>query len=92
MSYSSNLLPFHKDILRDIHDPATSQLLLLARGLGLRKIVCNLLKLCNAPECLVLLVNATNEEELGIGEELGLMGCRDPGLRVVTYEMPKKDR
>ncbi|KAJ3996766.1 hypothetical protein F5050DRAFT_1757129 [Lentinula boryana] len=35
---------------------------------------------------LVLLVNATQEEETEIGEELGIMGCRKPGLRVVGYE------
>lgn len=40
----------------------------------------------------MVLVNATAEEEAGIGEELGVMGCRQPGLRVVGFEMPRKDR
>lgn len=27
-----------------------------------------------------------------MGEELGVMGCRRPGLRVVGFEVPRKDR
>jgi len=88
----SNLLPFHRSILRRIHDPATSDLLVLARGLGLRRIVCTLMKIYDSPQSLVLLVNASQEEESAIGEELGLMGCRKPGLRVVGYEVTSKDR
>jgi DNA excision repair protein ERCC-4 len=86
------LLPFHKSILETVHDPATSDLLVLARGLGLRRVVCTLLQIYDTPQNLVLLVNASADEEAALGEELGLMGCRRPGLRVVDYEMPKKDR
>ena len=82
----STLLPFHTKILNEIHDPSTSELVVLARGLGLRRILCTLMKIYNSPESLVLLVNATNEEETEIGEELNNMGCRKPGLRVVDYE------
>ncbi|KIK60408.1 hypothetical protein GYMLUDRAFT_167820 [Collybiopsis luxurians FD-317 M1] len=82
----STLLPFHTSILNEIYDPATSDLLVLARGLGLRRIICTLLKIYDSPQNLVLLVNATQEEETEIGEELGIMGCRKPGLRVVGYE------
>jgi DNA excision repair protein ERCC-4 len=86
------LLPFHKSILETVHDPVTSDLLVLARGLGLRRVVCTLLQIYDTPQNLVLLVNASADEEAALGEELGLMGCRRPGLRVVDYEMPKKDR
>ncbi|KAL0062171.1 DNA repair protein RAD16 [Marasmius tenuissimus] len=82
----STILPFHETILSEIHDPATSDLLVIGRGLGLRRIVCTLLKIYDSPQNLVLLVNATQEEETEIGEELGLMGCRKPGLRIVGYE------
>lgn len=88
----ANLLPFHRNILTEIYDPQSSELLLLARGLGLRKLICNLLQVYESPQNLVLLVNATPEEEAGIGEELGIMGCLRPGLRTVAYEMPKKER
>lgn len=86
------LLTFHKKILEEIHDPSTSDLLILARGLGLRRMICTLLKIYDSPQNLVLLVNATPEEEAAIGEELGIMGCRKPGLRIVGYEMGKRDR
>ncbi|KDQ65067.1 hypothetical protein JAAARDRAFT_43863 [Jaapia argillacea MUCL 33604] len=87
-----SLLPFHKSILERIHDPSTSELLLIARGLGLRRIICTLMKIYESPQTLVLLVNAFPEEESAIGEELGIMGCRKPGLRIVGYEMGKKER
>jgi DNA excision repair protein ERCC-4 len=45
------------------------------------------MKIYNSPQSLVLLVNASPEEEVAIGEELGMMGCRKPGLRVVGYEV-----
>lgn len=88
----STLLSFHKSILEEIHDPATSDLLILARGLGLRRIICTLMKIYDSNKNLVLLVNATQEEESAIGEELGIMGCRRPGLRVIGYETSSKDR
>lgn len=88
----STLLPFYKSIREEIHDPATSDLLILARGLGLRRIICTLMKIYDSNKNLVLLVNATQEEESAIGEELGIMGCRRPGLRVIGYETSSKDR
>ncbi|KAH6911198.1 hypothetical protein BKA70DRAFT_1269689 [Coprinopsis sp. MPI-PUGE-AT-0042] len=88
----ASLLPFHTAILSLLSDPLTSDLLVLARGLGLRRIVCTFLQIYDSPKNLVLLVNATPEEETAIGEELGLMGCRRPGLRVVTHETPKNRR
>ncbi|KAJ7861733.1 hypothetical protein B0H14DRAFT_2741744 [Mycena olivaceomarginata] len=88
----SSLLPFHRAILERIHDPSTNDLLILARGLGLRRIICTLMKVYETEGSIVLLVNATPEEESEIGEELGIMGCRKPGLRVVGYEIGNKDR
>ncbi|KZV76813.1 hypothetical protein PENSPDRAFT_645911 [Peniophora sp. CONT] len=89
---SDGLLPFHHSILDAIIDPKTSEFVLLARGLGLRKIVCTLMQIYESPQSLVLLVGASPEEEDAIGEELSIMGCRKPGLRKVDYEMSKKDR
>jgi len=31
-------------------------------------------------------------KEVAIGEELSIMGCRKPGLRIVSYEIGKRDR
>ncbi len=86
------LLTYQKTLLSEIHDPTSSDLVLIARGLGLRKVVCSLLQIYHGSDALVLLVNSTTEEEKGIGSELGTMGVRNPGLRVVDYELSKKDR
>ena len=88
----STLLPFHKFILDKIHDPSTSEFLLIARGLGLRRILCKLLQIYDSPQNLVILVNASPEEEAAIGEELGVMGCRKPGLRIVAFDTGRRDR
>ncbi|EMD32335.1 hypothetical protein CERSUDRAFT_118713 [Gelatoporia subvermispora B] len=86
------LLSFHKTILEKIHDPSTSELLLISRGIGLRRIVCKLLQIYDSPQNLVFLVNASQDEQSAIGEELGVMGCRDPGLRMIEFETGRKDR
>lgn len=88
----STLLAFHKSILDKIHDPFSSEFILLARGLGLRRVVCKLLQIYDSPQNLVMLVNASSEEEAAIGEELGVLGCRNPGLRIVGFETNKKER
>ncbi|KAI0347344.1 hypothetical protein BDW22DRAFT_1351756 [Trametopsis cervina] len=86
------LLSFHTSLLSKIHDPSQSELVLLARGLGLRRLVCTLLRIYDSPQSLVLLVNASADEEAAIGEELGVLGCRAPGLRIVGFETVKRDR
>lgn len=88
---SASLLPFQRYILENIHEPSSSDLFIIARGLGLRKIICTLLRIYDGPRNLVLVVNAGDEED-AIGEELGIMGCRKPGLRVVGFEMGRKER
>jgi DNA excision repair protein ERCC-4 len=49
--------------------------------------VCALLKTYDRKEDLVLVVNATPADEAGIGDELGIMGVRSPGFRVLTHEL-----
>ncbi|TIA90908.1 hypothetical protein E3P89_02156 [Wallemia ichthyophaga] len=73
-------------------DPCESGLLILARGLGLRRVVCSFLTLQSDPRRLVLLLNADSPEEDGIGDLLGTMGVAKPGLRVVNFDMISKQR
>jgi len=40
----------------------------------------------------VSVVNATPEEENAIGQQLGVIGVRNPGLKVVDFEMSSKER
>ncbi|KIO31852.1 hypothetical protein M407DRAFT_217107 [Tulasnella calospora MUT 4182] len=91
-SRSPFLLPYQRTLVSEVHDPKTSDLVVIGRGLGLQKIVCTLLQIYDGPQNLVLLINASGEEEKSIGSQLGTMGVRNPGLRIVDYEMSKKDR
>ncbi|WWC68974.1 uncharacterized protein I206_102910 [Kwoniella pini CBS 10737] len=85
-------LSFHKSLIREICKPQQDDLVIIAKGLGIRRIVCALLKTYDRKEDLVLVVGATPADEAGIGDELGIMGVRDPGFRVVGYEMNVKER
>lgn len=73
-------------------DPSDSGLLILARGLGLRRVICSFLTLQSDPRRLVLILNAEAHEEDGIGDLLGTMGVAKPGLRVVNFDMVSKQR
>ncbi|KAL7419755.1 DNA repair protein RAD16 [Cryptotrichosporon argae] len=85
-------LNYHKAIIREICRPQKDDLLIIAKGLGMRRIVCALLKTYDRKEDLVIVVNASPSDEAGIGDELGIMGVRDPGFRVLTYEMTVQQR
>jgi DNA excision repair protein ERCC-4 len=87
-----NLLPYQRTILAECLDPSTSDLVVIARGLGLRKLVCSLLRIYDNSKSLVLLINCDADEDNAIGEQLGIMGARHPGLRIVDYEMGSKAR
>ncbi|KDN46847.1 hypothetical protein RSAG8_03924, partial [Rhizoctonia solani AG-8 WAC10335] len=87
-----NLLPYQKTILSECLDPSGSDLIVISRGLGLRKLVCSLLRIYDNSKSLVLLINCNPDEDTAIGEQLGIMGARYPGLRVVDYEMGSKAR
>ncbi|CAE6488441.1 unnamed protein product [Rhizoctonia solani] len=87
-----NLLPYQKTILSECFDPSSSDLIVIARGLGLRKLVCSLLRIYDNSKSLVLLINCDPDEDTAIGEQLGVMGARHPGLRIVDYEMGSKAR
>lgn len=49
-------LKFYASILKEIADPATDDLLILAKGLGIRRVICTLLKIYDGEKNLVLLV------------------------------------
>lgn len=94
------LLPFQQHILTELTTPGPESdgLLLLARGLGIRSILCALLESYTADneanggpdgeggKTLVVVVNADPDEERGLAEELGMK------LTIVGFEMTSKDR
>jgi DNA excision repair protein ERCC-4 len=74
----------------DSNDP--DALLILARGLGLRTVIASILRLYDGPSHLIVVVNATAEEEKGLGEELTTMGVRKPGLRSIGHDTNARAR
>ncbi|KWU41248.1 hypothetical protein RHOSPDRAFT_30581 [Rhodotorula sp. JG-1b] len=88
----AELLPFQRNLLQQLVPPddalpnANDAMVVMARGLGLRTVVTTFLKIYDIPEKLVLLVNATPEEERGFAEEVGMR------LKVVAHEMPESQR
>jgi DNA excision repair protein ERCC-4 len=50
-------LPFHKEIIREICRPQKDDLLIMAKGLGMRRVICALLKTYDRKEDLVLVVS-----------------------------------
>ncbi|KAF8754590.1 ERCC4 domain [Rhizoctonia solani] len=87
-----DLLPYQNTILAECLNPTNSDLIIIARGLGLRRLVCSLLRIYDNSGSLVLLINCDPDEDTAIGEQLGVMGARHPGLRIVDYEMGSKAR
>ncbi|KAE8209476.1 hypothetical protein CF327_g6551 [Tilletia walkeri] len=77
---------------KDEIDASDNALVILARGLGLRRLVATVLKIYDGPHNLVILVNAQPEEEAALAEELTTLGVKRPGLRSVSHEMNAKTR
>ncbi|ORX93909.1 DNA repair endonuclease XPF [Basidiobolus meristosporus CBS 931.73] len=83
-------LEYHRQIFAELL--SADGLLILARGLGLRRILCNFLKLHADPKNLVLLINTETDEEQQIREELNCLGCNKPGLKVINNETSVSER
>ncbi|KAK0530782.1 DNA repair protein RAD16, partial [Tilletia horrida] len=81
-----------KDKDKDDIEASDNALVILARGLGLRRIVATVLKIYDGPHNLVIMVNAQPEEEAALAEELTTLGVKRPGLRSVSHEMNAKTR
>ncbi|GAA5870265.1 hypothetical protein JCM8547_006590, partial [Rhodosporidiobolus lusitaniae] len=89
---STTLLPFQRNILHQLVPPdnapptTNDALLIVARGLGLRTMVTTFLKIYDMPDKLVFVVNATEEEERGFTEEVGMR------LKAVGFETAEATR
>ncbi|RUS27510.1 hypothetical protein BC938DRAFT_483143 [Jimgerdemannia flammicorona] len=61
-------------------------LLIMGRGLGLRRMLCILLQIYAEPQNLVILINTSPEDVNSIQDELACMGVKKPGLRVIKWD------
>eukprot|EP00158_Paraphelidium_tribonemae_P008178 Partr_v1_DN28501_c0_g1_i16_m73448 putative Excision repair cross-complementing rodent repair deficiency, complementation group 4 len=82
-------LPFQRQIFAEMC--ADDALLVLGSGLGLDDIMAAFISLYVDSRCLVLLINASAEDELRLVELL-IPGCPKPGLRVITNEVTSQER
>ncbi|KAM0790973.1 hypothetical protein ACM66B_004275 [Microbotryomycetes sp. NB124-2] len=85
------LLPFQRNLLKQLMPKDSSAstgdaLLLMARGLGLRSIVSTVLRVYDSSDYLVIIVNASPDEERSFAEELGMR------VKVVGFELPAATR
>ncbi|GAA93837.1 uncharacterized protein L969DRAFT_92247 [Mixia osmundae IAM 14324] len=89
-----DLLPFQRQIIEELLEPANDGLLILARGLGLRRIVCRFLKEFNersgTPQLILLLNLPEGHQEDGIKDELAGLGGID--LETITGTTPALER
>jgi len=92
----SLLLEYHKAILADFlpvfENPpldAYDGLLIMAKGLGLRQIICSLLKVHDDPTNFVLLINTPAREAESLKNELLSEGAN---LKIVNAEINATDR
>ena len=84
-------LGFQREILNEI--VAEDGLLILARGLGLRKVLCSLLKMYTDNSHLVLLINSTPADDTAINDELACMGVpAEKQMKIIEYETPAETR
>ncbi|GAA5899699.1 ssDNA endodeoxyribonuclease RAD1 [Sporobolomyces salmoneus] len=79
------MLAYQREILSEL-TTGPDQMVIMARGLGLRSVVTTFLKVYDMPEKLVFLLNATPDEERGLSEEVGMR------MKIVGYDLPEATR
>ena len=85
------LAPLQVPILRQLSDPARDSLLILARGLGLHRLVISFLHAYCTSKTLVLVINATDYERSAYTAMLEELEPACPP-KVVTAEMSVAER
>ena len=89
------LLPFHRSILHRLlpdDEELRDLLVILAPGLGLRRVVSTLLRVYARPQSLVVVVNASAQDVKGINHDLGTLGLGHNAIRDVHHHMSSKQR
>lgn len=89
------LLPFHRSILHRLlpdDEELRDLLVILAPGLGLRRVVSTLLRVYTRPQSLVVVVNASAQDVKGINHDLGTLGLGHNAIRDVHHHMSSKQR
>src|SRR4051794_35192979 len=80
----THLLDFQRTILHDVLEE--DGLLILGRGLGLRRIVSAMLSMFMDPGSFVLLVNSTQAEDDALQNEIRTQNNKAEGIRTINNE------
>lgn len=91
------LLPFHRAILANLipgsDDPEQrDRLVVLAPGLGMRRVIATLLRAYYSKQNLVLLVNASSRDITGIEHDLGTLGLPHDAVKNLHHDTASKQR
>jgi len=90
------LLPFHRAILNRLipeeHDDIRDLLVILAPGLGLRKIVSTLLRVYARPNSLILVLNATESDVTAMNHSISMLGMHENVIQDIHHDMTAKQR
>ena len=90
------LLPFHRAILNRLipeeHEDTRDILVILAPGLGLRKIVSTLLRVYARPSSLILVLNASESDVEAMNHSIFMLGMHGRGIQDIHHDMTAKQR
>ncbi|WFD42905.1 DNA repair protein RAD16 [Malassezia psittaci] len=91
------LLPYHRAILSKLvpdqeDEEERDRLVVLAPGLGLRRVVATLLRAYYSPENLVVVVNASPRDVTAMNRDLMTLGLRHNTIKILHHEMPSRQR
>ncbi|WFD32413.1 DNA repair protein RAD16 [Malassezia sp. CBS 17886] len=89
------LLPYHRRIVHTLvteDDEERDRLVVMAPGLGLRRVIATLLRVYAQPRQLVVLVNASVREVVQMNHDLGTLGLAHGAVRNVHYDMDARQR
>lgn len=90
------LLPFHRAILHRLipaeNDELRDLLVILAPGLGLRKVVSTLLRVYARPNSLILVLNASESEVAAMNHCISMLGMNENVIQDIHHDMSAKQR
>lgn len=90
------LLPFHRAILSRLipeeHEDSRNLLVILAPGLGLRKVVSTLLRVYAQPNSLILVLNASESEVTAMNHSISMLGMNENVIQDIHHDLTAKQR
>jgi len=90
MASYSQLLPYESNLLVELTDE--DGLLIMAKGLGVDRLLLNLLRPFCSPETLVFVLNTTEEEQVFITEQITALSTKHPPTAITSETTSTMER